>query len=46
MNEPHEISDEVAPECPECVEGLGIELGTLGQDTWYRCRYCGYDWRV
>ena len=28
------------PECPMC-SGPGVELGTLGQCTHYRCRNCG-----
>jgi primosomal protein N' len=33
-------------QCPECAEDYGIELSTLSEDTWYRCRTCGLDWRI
>ena len=40
-SEPHAVSDEVAPSCPACSGGYGIELGTLGARVHYRCRNCG-----
>ena len=43
-SEPHVVSDEEAPECPVCVTGYGIELGTLGHRTHFRCRNCGCEW--
>lgn len=40
-SEPHEVSEEEAPNCPTCLTGYCIELGTLGLRTHYRCRNCG-----
>lgn len=46
VSKSHEVSDEVAPKCPECDEGYGVELETLGEDTWYHCQICGLNWRI
>ena len=43
-DEPHEVSDEVAPECPVCAAGFGLELGRLRGVIHYRCRNCGDTW--
>ncbi len=33
--------DEYA-ECPECQSETGPPMGTLGDRTWIRCRFCGW----
>ncbi len=42
-SEPHKVSDEVAPRCPQCP-GSGLEIGDLGNVVYYRCRGCGWGW--
>jgi hypothetical protein len=38
-------SDLGCTDCPECG-GAGGYLGRLGLASWFRCRMCGWDYRV